>query len=112
MGIAWQGDQLVLSIPGTIEMDPKDDALSDRGIACWLEAQPDGQVRLVMDDVERRDPSTPATWRTKILFTWRDYDKALFLESALSERELSDIGLNVVSRLAALSQRAAKNRDG
>jgi hypothetical protein len=61
------------------------------------------------------DRSSAGTWKTKFLFTSRDYDKALFLESDLSERELADIGLNVVSRLVvtgcvALSQTRAHGR--
>jgi len=82
-----------------------DKKLSDRGIACWLETSSDGVVRLVMDDIERADPATLAGWRTKILFTWRDYDEAHFLRTDLTEGELADVGLNVVSRLAALAQR-------
>jgi hypothetical protein len=62
-----------------------------------------------MEDADRLDGSSPATWKTKVLFTSHDYDKALFLKSELSERELADIGLSLVSRLAALSQRAPKN---
>jgi hypothetical protein len=60
------------------------DALSDRGIACWLEARSDGQLRLVMDEVERSEPSNPVCSRTKVLFTYRDYDKAALLEKNLS----------------------------
>jgi hypothetical protein len=93
-------------------MESDDQTSSNQGIACWLEARPDGQLRLVMDDVERVDSSKPAGWRTKILFTWRDFDEALFLEGRLSEGELADIGLNVVSRLAALSQKLGRNRGG
>lgn len=87
------------------------DGLSRRGIVCWVEAQPDGQLRLVMDDVEHIDTTSPRTWRTKVLFTWRNYDEAPFLQSDLSEQDLADIGLNVVSRLAALAMTARGKRD-
>lgn len=75
-------------------MGDDEKAISARGVACWLEVRADGQLRLIMDDVDRLDGSSPGTWKTKVLFTSRDYDKALFLESDLSERELADIGLN------------------
>lgn len=93
-------------------MGDDEKVISERGVVCWLEAQADGQLRLIMGDVDRGlDRSSAGTWKTKVLFTSHDYDKALFLESDLSERELADIGLNVVSRLAALSQRATKKGD-
>lgn len=81
---------------------------STSGVVCWLEAQPDGQVRLVMDDVARASVDGATGWKKKVLFTWRDYDETLFLQSDLSEHELADIGLNVVSRLAAIAQLASR----
>lgn len=76
---------------------------SRRGIVCWVEPQPDGQLRLLMDDVEHVDATNPRTWKTKVLFTWRDFDEVPFLQSDISEQDFADIGLNVVSRLAALA---------
>ena len=92
-------------------MSSDEKIISERGVVCWLEAQADGQLRLIMDDVDRLEGSSAGTWKTNVLFTSRDYDNALLLESGLSERELADIGLSVVSRLAALSQKASKKGD-
>ena len=111
MGIAGQGDLLAHSIPGTIEdsMGHPERELSNSGMVCWLEERPDGQVRLVMDDVDRSS-ADPMSWKKKVLFTWRDYDASVFLQSELSEQELADIGLQVVTRLAALAQGASRGR--
>ena len=47
-------------------------------------------------------------WEIKRLFTWRDFDQAAFFNTEFSERDLADIGLALVTRLAALA--AGKKR--
>jgi len=54
-----------------------------------------------MDDVDHDSSSSSGAWKTTALYTWREYDEQPFLESDLSESELSDMGLSIVSRLAA-----------
>lgn len=88
---------------------PKDQPPFNQGVVCRIEGRPDGRVRLVMDDVDHDSSAGPGTWKTRVLFTWREYDEGLFLESELSESELSDVGLSVVSRLAAFV-RVERNR--
>ena len=44
-----------------------DDAFPTKGIVCWLESRPDGQVRLVIDDVERIEAGGKQLWTKKAL---------------------------------------------
>jgi hypothetical protein len=71
-----------------------------RAVVCSVVMQPDGNVRLVMDDAVSSTDEFPQSWRSTVLFTLKDYP-AEFLDSQLSEEQLADIGLSLVARLAA-----------
>lgn len=77
-------------------------------VICSIVNQPDGKVRLVMDDAASSTAEFPQSWRSTVLFTFNDYPAHDFLEPRLSEEQLADIGLAIVVRLAAL----ARTRDG
>jgi hypothetical protein len=73
-----------------------------RAVVCSIVMQADGKVRLVMDDAASSTDEFPQSWRSDVLFTFNDYQAQEFLNSELSEKQLADIGLNIVLRLAAL----------
>lgn len=87
-------------------MNTSDRDRGSTGLVCCVVEQADGKIRLVLDDVVCVNASDPLTWTTEALYTWREYDRASFLASELSEQQLADIGLSIVVRLAALAQRA------
>jgi hypothetical protein len=72
---------------------------------CSLVEQPDGSVRLVMDDAVSTSSSFPQVWQAESLFTWQSFSRTEFLDTQLSDKELIDIGLNVAARLAAYANR-------
>jgi len=64
--------------------------------------QPKGQkVRFVLEDAAS---TSSAAWTSERLFTHVEFDASAFNSGQLSEKELADIGLNVVTRLAALAK--------
>jgi hypothetical protein len=65
-------------------------------------AEPKGhKVRLVLEDAALISANT---WAVQRLFTHAEFDASAFGSGQLSEKELADIGLNVVVRLAALAK--------
>lgn len=64
----------------------------------------DGRIRLCFDDASAESPTWPHRWRTETLYTWLDCDAATFTKTQFSERQLADIGLTLVARLAALAK--------
>jgi hypothetical protein len=60
-----------------------------------------GKVRLVLEDAA---PKSDGTWASTRLFTYVELDASAFHSGQLSETQLADIGLNVVTRLAALAK--------
>jgi hypothetical protein len=79
---------------------------SERGtvgvVACAV-AEGDS-VRLVFDDVRAATASYPQTWHAHCFFTETTVDRITFDQCKFTERQLSDIGLAVVTRLAAFSK--------
>lgn len=91
-------------------METDDFKRNRRGVVCTLVLNDQGRARLVMDDVESSTDTAPQTWRGKVLFTWMNFTEEEFLPVELSESQLADIGLALVSRLAVfeLSRREKK----
>jgi hypothetical protein len=59
------------------------------------------KVRLVLEDAALASGNT---WATQRLFTHAEFDASAFASGQLSEKQLADIGLNVVTRLSALAK--------
>jgi hypothetical protein len=70
-------------------------------IVVWIADVGDEFISLVFDDLQCIDEQAPARWRTQAPYTWHEYDKTQLLDMKLSERQLADIGLALVARLAA-----------
>jgi hypothetical protein len=83
-------------------MNPHSTDPGQVGVVCYLREQGEGKIRLVMDDALASSASQEM-WEITRLFTWRDFDRAAFFETEFSERELADIGLALVTRLAGLT---------
>jgi hypothetical protein len=72
------------------------------GIVCSVVRGSNGTIRLVMDDAASQSSSFPQQWQVETLFTCHDYDAASLLNVELTEQQLADIGLSLISRLSAL----------
>lgn len=72
-------------------------------VACAVSLE-GGRVRLCFDDVKSRSANWPHEWQTESLYTWLECDAVSFAESQFSERQLADIGLTLVARLAGLAK--------
>lgn len=69
-------------------------------VLCSLGELAGGRVRVVLDDLRRADQTTH--WRHQAFVTSKDYPAELLADpSALSEEELADLGLSVLTRLLA-----------
>jgi hypothetical protein len=62
-----------------------------------------GEVRLILDDVCSETDSWPQSWQSHCPFTRYDFPSEDFLACRLSEKQLAEIGLNLVARLSALT---------
>ena len=74
------------------------------GVVACAVALEGGRVRLCFDDVKVQSPNWPMAWQTDTLFTWLECDAEAFAKTEFTERQLADIGLTLVARLAALSK--------
>lgn len=91
-------------------MEADDSKRNQRGVICTLVKRPDGQVRLVMDDASSSTSTAPQCWQSDRLFTWQTFPEHEFLTIELSEKELSEIGLALVARLAVFENGAKQRR--
>ncbi len=71
------------------------------GVVTSLSRTPDGKIRLILDDVRSTPTLDAQGWRKSGLYTYFDFDGQAFLGPDLSERDLANIGLAIVARLAA-----------
>jgi hypothetical protein len=94
------------------QMSDKNLARGNFGVVCSLVEQPDGKIRLVLDDASSPASRFPQAWQTLTPFTSKDYGESEFLGVALSEEELADIGMNLVARLSALAAHRKRGGQG
>ena len=85
-------------------MDVDDQRRSNVGVVACAVATEDGRIRVCFDDVAVKSADWPQEWRTNAPFTSLECDAAAFSTVGLSEQELANIGLALVSRLASLSK--------
>ena len=72
-------------------------------VACAVELE-SGGIRLYFDDVKAGTTNWPQVWQTESLYTWLECDAVDFANTKFSERQLADIGLTLVARLAAATK--------
>jgi len=83
-------------------MAETDDSMrSIAGVVCSLRDLPNGQLRLVLDDVANESKSTVGPWAHRIVFTWKDFAAQEIEDLTLSEAELAAFGHSVLARLIA-----------
>ena len=76
-------------------------------VASLVETEP-GQLRLILDDVKNESTSGRGPWSHHVLFTFKDYTAEDILAQKLSEKELADIGFNLLVRLGVLHRHPIK----
>ena len=82
---------------------PVDDGLrAATGVVACLTSVDDGKTRLIFDDAQADRERSPTAWAPTALFTWKELDFAQLKDLKLSERELAQIGENLLIRLLAL----------
>ena len=88
-------------VTGSTSREPDDGRRGVVAVVVSLLRLDDGAVRIVMDDAH----AAPGhRWETTGLFTSRDYPATPLTEADLAKDELEQMGLTVLSRLAALEQ--------
>ena len=63
----------------------------------------DESMRISMDDVLRSD-AEGSTWKFECLFTSKVYDESDFDNLTFDEKELAEIGYNILARLCAFKK--------
>ena len=76
-----------------------DKARRDVGVVSSLAEGAEGEICLIMDDVNSDSVQSPQSWTTKSNYTSNAYDRQKLLSCKLTEREFADIGLVLVARL-------------
>ena len=74
---------------------------ANAGVVCSLQETDKGKLRLVFDDVSNSNMTTRGSWKHEAVFTWNEYSAKEIEELELSEKELADIGTNLLVRLIA-----------
>jgi hypothetical protein len=72
-----------------------------------VEGKP-GELRLVLDDVKNDSELGRGPWRHHSMFTFKGYEEKHITDLKLSEKELAEIGFNVLARLGALREHPIK----
>jgi hypothetical protein len=83
-------------------VETEDGRRSLSGVLLSLVENTPGEFRLVLDDVSNQGGSGLGPWRHESLFTLKSYSRADIENQTLSERQLAEIGFNVLARLRAL----------
>jgi len=73
-------------------------------VAASIREFPDGRVRLIFDDLERRGNSSPTEWKMWSLFTFLDFDSSRFHSLDISDDEFAGIGRALLARLVARAE--------
>ena len=71
------------------------------GVVCSLLEIENNKYRLVLDDVSNSSASTDGVWQHETVVTWKEYENLDLENIDFSEKELSDFGYYVLTRLAA-----------
>jgi hypothetical protein len=83
---------------------PDDGIRSAKGVIASLHRESDGNYRLCFDDAASDNSDCPKRWSPIQFFTSTAIDAGRLRNVSLSEKELADIGLNLLLRLSALSR--------
>ena len=89
-------------------MEADDGKRGRSGVVCSLRDLGNGRLRVVLDDVSNSEGSTKGNWSHEVVFTWKDYDAAKIENQELSDKELAELGFNVLVRAGVLFQKPYK----
>ena len=89
-------------------METDDGTRGTSGIVLSLVEGKPGELRLVIDDVRNESGSGCGPWRHHTLFTFKSYSQENIGNLNISEKELADIGFQVLVRLGALLEHPIK----
>ena len=89
-------------------METDDGTRGTSGVVLSLVEGQQGELRLVLDDVQNESGSGCGPWRHHTLFTFKSYSQESIGHLDLSEKELADIGFQVLARLGALREHPVK----
>lgn len=73
---------------------------SKRGVLVCVNKMRNGNIQLTLDDVRRGEPDA-STWTLDVFITAKDLSEEQFKELKFDEKELSDFGYYILSRLHA-----------
>ena len=90
-------------------MDRDDGRRENCGVVCSFRDMSTEGIRIVMDDVRNNGGSTKTGWEHSVFYTWNELNKSDVMNLKLSEKQLADIGLQIVARLVALKQSPCNN---
>jgi hypothetical protein len=82
-------------------MNADDGIRARRGVVACVRELADGRVGLIFDDVEADSAVRPTTWQPIAFFTSTQLDAAKLKNLELSEKQLAEIGFNLLARLRA-----------
>ncbi len=82
-------------------MEADDKKRASSGVVCSLQEIGSGKFRLVFDDVSNLKMTTIGGWKHEVMFTWKEYDEKEIDNFEFSEKELAEIGFNLLTRLKA-----------
>jgi hypothetical protein len=75
------------------------------GVVASLRLLPDNRVRVVFDDAVAvaGTSATPQQWAPSRLYTWAHFDASKFKAMEFTDKELADLGFNLLARLSVLA---------
>jgi hypothetical protein len=74
------------------------------GVVAAILEKPNGDLRLSFDDVRTESPSDPREWKRVVHFTNAPIDAVKLKDLSFSEKELAEIALSLLARLAAIRE--------
>jgi hypothetical protein len=87
-------------------VDNDDGIRPAKGVVVSLLDLGDGTSRIIMDDVSSDAPIRETSWKHEWFYTHKRVDSKLIDDMALSDDQFKGIGIALVARLLALSERA------
>jgi len=82
-------------------METDDKIRGCSGVVCSLRDIGNGKIRLILDDVSKKNKSTNEKWEHEVVFTWNDYKSKDIMENKLTNKELINIAHNLIARLSS-----------
>jgi len=103
--LAYRSDTCISSCAGPGASMATDGRRRDNlGVAACAVELEGSRVRPCFVDVKSNSPQWPHQWQAEALHTWLECDAADCAKTRFPERQLADIGLTLLARLAVLAK--------